>query len=113
MVQGSTTQQYKELSYNEMSVSVFIVPDNTQSLSGWLLSPWIHIAGHLEDKSATLTVRLCVSALLIFSTTTHLMYYKPVMGNSSKSTIQYLQWTNLTSLQIIAPKWLCLAKAVE
>lgn len=34
MVQGSTTQQYKELSYNEMSASVFIVPDNTQSLSG-------------------------------------------------------------------------------
>lgn len=28
------------------------LPVSTQSLSGWLLSPWIHMAGHLEQKIA-------------------------------------------------------------
>lgn len=28
-------------------------PLRTQSLSGWLLSPWIHIAGQLKEKQIT------------------------------------------------------------
>lgn len=28
-------------------------PLSTQSLSGWLLSPWIHIAGQLKKKHIT------------------------------------------------------------
>lgn len=31
----------------------FNLPFNTQSLSGWDLSPWIHIAGHLKLKMIT------------------------------------------------------------
>lgn len=30
-------------------LQVFL-PVSTQSLSGWLLSPWIHMAGHLNKK---------------------------------------------------------------
>lgn len=26
-------------------------PVSTQSLSGWLLSPWMHMAGHLENET--------------------------------------------------------------
>lgn len=112
MVQGSTTQQYKELSYNEMSVSVFIVPDNTQSLSGWLLSPWIHIAGHLEDKSATLTVRLCLCSFdFLYNHSSDVLQTSDGQFKQKYNSIFTVDQFDKSS--IIAPKWLCLAKAVE
>lgn len=32
------------------NVMAAALPASTQSLSGWLLSPWIHMAGHLGKK---------------------------------------------------------------
>lgn len=53
------TQSHKSDHEDHYKSLYFIfVPDNTQSLSGWLLSPWIHIAGHLEKHSNPLDIIL-------------------------------------------------------
>lgn len=43
-------EEKETISHCCWNVCVLVVPVNTQSLSGWLLSPWIHIAGHLEER---------------------------------------------------------------